>query len=215
VIPKPLYRINLMSSERDELEQLARGYTTPQLIARRARIILMANEEGMSNTEIARELGVNKAKVTLWTQRWSERALEPVSDRLSDLPRPGAPDSITPEQWCRVMALACESPQEYGYPMSHWSSNELAAEAIKQGIVERFSAGHLRTVLQKKTLQPHRIRYWLNAKPDARMDERIADICTLYQEAVQRRDELVMSTDEMDRDPGVGTDRPGSSHVSA
>jgi putative transposase len=150
VIPKPLYRINLMSSERDELEQLARGYTTPQLIARRARIILMANEEGMSNTEIARELGVNKAKVTLWTQRWSERALEPVSDRLSDLPRPGAPDSITPEQWCRVMALACESPQEYGYPMSHWSSNELAAEAIKQGIVERFSAGHLRTVLQKK-----------------------------------------------------------------
>jgi hypothetical protein len=46
-------------------------------------------------------------------------------------------------------------------------------------------------------LQPHRSRYWLNAKPDPRKDERIADICTLYQEAPQRPDELVMSTDEM------------------
>lgn len=154
MILKPRYRINLISSERDELEQLARGYTTPQLIARRARIILMANEEGMSNAEIARSLGINKAKVTLWTQRWSERGLEPVLDRLSDLPRPGAPDTITPEQWCRVMALACESPQDHGYPMTHWSSKELAAEAIKQGIVERLSAGHLRKVLQKKRCSP-------------------------------------------------------------
>jgi hypothetical protein len=110
---------------------------------------------------------------------------------------PQAPDGITPEQWCRVMALACESPRDHGYPMSHWSSRELAAEAVKQGIVEYLSAGHLRKVLREKTLQPHRIRYWLNAKPDPRKDERIADICTLYRQAPQRKDELVMSTDEM------------------
>ncbi|CAD7840875.1 MAG: hypothetical protein, partial [Olavius algarvensis Gamma 1 endosymbiont] len=29
-------------------------------------------------------------------------------------------------------------------------------------------------------MQPHRSRYWLNAKPDARKDERIADLCNLY-----------------------------------
>ncbi len=46
-------------------------------------------------------------------------------------------------------------------------------------------------------MQPHRSRYWLNAKPDERKDERIADICTLYHEAQNRPDELVMSTDEM------------------
>ena len=150
MIAKPLYRINLTFTERCELEQLARGHKTPQLIARRARIVLMANEEGMSNADIASELGINKAKVTLWTQRWIERGLESVVERLRDRPRPGAPDTITPEQWCRVIALACESPQEHGYPMSHWSSKELAAEAIKQGIVERLSAGHLRKVLKKK-----------------------------------------------------------------
>lgn len=150
MIAQPLYRITLTSSERAELERLVRGHSTPQIIARRARIILMANEEAMSNAEIAACLGIDKAKITLWTQRWVERGLEPVRDRLSDRPRPGAPDTITPEQWCRVIALACESPQDHGYPTTHWSGRELAAEAIKQGIVERLSAGHLRKVLQKK-----------------------------------------------------------------
>jgi putative transposase len=179
MITKFRYRINLTSLERDELEQLARAYTTPRQVARRARIVLLANGEGMSNADIATELGINRAKVTLWTQRWLERAGEPVFDRLSGLPRCGAPETITAEQCCRVIALACESPNEYGYPMTHCSSKELAAEAIKQGIVKHLSAGHLRKVLQQKSLQPHRSRYWLNAKPDARKDERIADICTL------------------------------------
>lgn len=146
---KTRYRINLISSERTELEKLSRGHTTPQLIARRARIILMANGEGQSNAMIAVALGINKAKVTLWTQRWIERAMEPIRDRLSDRPRPGAPDTITPEQWCRVIALACESPQDHGYPFCHWSSAELAAAAIEQGIVAQLSAGHLRRVLKK------------------------------------------------------------------
>lgn len=46
-------------------------------------------------------------------------------------------------------------------------------------------------------MQPHRSRYWLNAKPDARKDERIADLCNLYQEAPNRPDEVVISVDEM------------------
>lgn len=149
-----LYRINLTSRERSELQRLERGHTTSQHIAKRARIILMANEEGMSNEEIATRLGTTKGRVTQWTKRWIDRALEPIRDRLSDLPRPGAPDTILPEQWCRVVALACESPQDYGYPITHWSSRELAAEAVRQGIVEHLSAGHLRRVLKKNAAAP-------------------------------------------------------------
>jgi len=115
---------------------------------------------------------------------------------LSGRPRSGAPDTITPEHWCRIFALACKPPQDCGLAITHWSSRELAAEAVKQGIVESLSAGHLRRML-KKTLQPHRCRYWLNAKPDARKDERIADLRNLYQEAPNRPDEVVISVDEM------------------
>lgn len=151
---RTLYRINLTSVERTELERLERGHAPARHIAKRARLILMANEEGLSNQDIATRLGTTKGMVTQWTKRWIDRALDSIRERLSDLPRPGAPDTNMAEQWCRVMALACESPRDYGHPISHWSSRELAAAAVKRGIVEHLSAGHLRRVLEKKRCSP-------------------------------------------------------------
>lgn len=46
-------------------------------------------------------------------------------------------------------------------------------------------------------MQPHRSRYWLNAKADERKAERIADICQLYRHALQSAREIVISLDEM------------------
>ena len=40
------YRINLLASERTILEQLIRAHNTPQLVARRVRIVLLANGGG-------------------------------------------------------------------------------------------------------------------------------------------------------------------------
>lgn len=191
------YRINLLSFEKNELERLIRKQTTPQHIAKRARIILHANEYVATNQAIADDLGISKTDVTRWTKRWTDRAMEPVLDRISDLPRPGHPDVITPGQWCRIIAMACEPPEIYGRPITHWSSTELTAEAIKQGVVEHLSPGHLRKVLKNKELQPHRSRYWLNAKADEKKDERIADICTVYQRAATQVDEITLSVDEM------------------
>lgn len=147
---RALYRINLTFSERSELERLAGAPTTPQHIARRARIILLANEEGMPNQQIAEQFGTTKGKVTKWLKRWIDGALVPIRERLSDRPRSGRPDNISAEQWCQIVALACESPEDYGRPITHWTSRELADEAVKQGIVESLSAGHLRKVLKKK-----------------------------------------------------------------
>jgi len=45
-------------------------------------------------------------------------------------------------------------------------------------------------------LQPHRSRYWLNAKADARKEERISDVCALYAGAPQQTDEISFSVDE-------------------
>lgn len=46
-------------------------------------------------------------------------------------------------------------------------------------------------------MQPHRSRYWLNAKADERKEERIADICSIYQLAPNQHDEITFSVDEM------------------
>ena len=49
---RTLYRINLTDQEQSELERLERGQTTEQHIAKRARIILPANEERLSNCRV-------------------------------------------------------------------------------------------------------------------------------------------------------------------
>lgn len=148
------YRINLLASEREFLEKLVRAHGTPQQIARRARIVVLANGEGWSNREIADALKIHKADVSIWTKRWIERAMEPLAERLCDRPRPGRPDTIRAEQWCRIFALACEPPRAHARPISHWTSRELADEAIKQGIVETLSEGHLRKMLKKRPYSP-------------------------------------------------------------
>jgi DNA-binding CsgD family transcriptional regulator len=55
--------------EREELDRLVRGHSTPQQLALRARIILLA-AEGIGNRESARRLGVTVQTVRCWRRRW-------------------------------------------------------------------------------------------------------------------------------------------------
>ncbi len=129
--------------ERHELEALIRKHNTAQKIVRRAQIILLANGECKSNEEIVTQLGIYSADISRWTKRWIERAQETVIQRLSDLPRIGAPDTFTPEQICQIVALVCEKPESHGLPISHWTQQELVNEAVKQGIVESMSQSQM------------------------------------------------------------------------
>ena len=146
----PKYRIALTEEERSLLRKISRKQTEKNSIVRRAIIILRA-DEGARYQDIAKELGINEQSVTIWIKRWLERKTDPAEERLNDLPRPGTPDTFTPEQWCRIVALACESPSQYGLPITDWTNRELAKEVMKQGIVESISPSHLGRVLKKKT----------------------------------------------------------------
>jgi transposase len=118
---------------------------------------------------------------------------------LADAPRSGRPDTFTAEQYCRIIALACEEPKEHGRPITHWTARELKEEVIQQGIVERISGRHLQRLLHATDLQPHRSRYWLNAKPDPQKEHKIRAVCQLYRQAQEAaaRGELTFSVDEM------------------
>ena len=76
-------------------------------------------------------------------------------------------------------------------------SRELADEAISQGIVESISASQMGRILKKNDLQPHKDHYWLNVKADDRKQERIDDICQVYEQAQKATDEVVFGMDEM------------------
>src|SRR5438270_3219776 len=123
--PKPP-KVHLTVDERRDLDALIRRHSTAQQIALRARIIVAA-ADGQNNSQIARALGLHVETVRQWRTRWlglraASREDLPLEERLSDAPRPGAPARITAEQQCQVVALACETPQQSGRPISQCSS---------------------------------------------------------------------------------------------
>jgi hypothetical protein len=127
--------IVLSIEERSELERLIRGHSTPQHLARRARMIVLA-ADGVGVGESADRLGVWRKGVSAWRARWTAGGEgKSAAERLCDAPRPGAPPTITPEQTCAIVALACERPDAGGAPISHWSTSDLAREAVRRGII--------------------------------------------------------------------------------
>jgi putative transposase len=148
--PKPA-ELTLKETERKELEALVRKHSTPQQVALRGRMILAA-DEGKRNGQIARDLGVSVDTVRSWRMRWiglQAVALSdlPVSERLTDVPRPGRPSQITAEQTCQIVALACEQPKER--PISQWTGREIADEVMQRGIVPKISPRHAARLLKK------------------------------------------------------------------
>jgi putative transposase len=150
--PKPL-ALTLTDSERLALDHLVRRHTTPQQLALRARIILAA-DTGLNNAQIARLLDVQVDTVRTWRSRWL--AFQPISladlpleDRLTDAPRSGKPATISPEQVCQIIALACEPPAQGARPVSQWSSRELADEIIARKIVPGISRRHASRLLKR------------------------------------------------------------------
>jgi putative transposase len=142
----------LSEPERKELEALMRRHSTPQQVAKRARIVLLA-AEGKRNAEIARELEISVDMARTWRGRWI--SLHPISrsdlslrERLEDMPRPGRPAEITAEQTCQMVAMACEQPKER--PISHWTGREIADEVVRRDIVPKISPRHAARMLKKE-----------------------------------------------------------------
>ena len=154
--------LNLSDGERDQLQQLINRHNTPQQIALRTKIILMASE-GQNHREIARNLDINRQMARLWRNRWLETEGKELSivQRLQDRERIGTPVKFSMEQVIELFAFACSPPEDYGRAISHWTPRELAEEIMKQGIIESISVRHVGRLLEEAELKPHQSRYWL------------------------------------------------------
>jgi len=157
-MPRQAPQIVLSKRMRGILKAKVRAHKTPQRLAERIRIVLGASE-GQLNLEEADELGVDPQRVSRWRRRWFEaqdrfeeaeskgatdKELEALAvEVLSDLYRSGVNPKFTAEQLVQIVALACEYPKDSGLPVSHWTPKEVAAEAIRRGIVESISVRHV------------------------------------------------------------------------
>jgi len=154
----PATAVAVASEERAELERLVRAHTTPQQVALRARIILVA-AEGLTNVRVGQRVGVSREAVRLWRDRWAGLQAVPldelgVEERLADAPRPGAPGRIGAEQVCQVIALACEAPALADRPISQWTGREIADEITRRGIVGTISPRHAARLLKRGICSP-------------------------------------------------------------
>jgi transposase len=192
--------VELLETERNELEQLTRKHKTAQQIALRAQIVLLA-DAGLNHRQIGRELKISRDTARKWRRRWlaSAGSDSSVLDRLQDAPRPGAPAKFTPEQLTHLFAIACEPPSASKRPISHWTNWELADEMGQRKIVTCISERHVGRLLAEADLKPHLIRYWLTRSKDEQFDQKVKNVSQVYLTAPQRakKGERTLSTDEM------------------
>ena len=97
-MPKKSSPLPITSAQRQTLETWIRAHNTPQSIAIRAKIILLA-ADGLSNVKIAQEANVTRPTVILWRERFMEGGPEAIT---TILPGRGHPVTYTAEKVQRI-----------------------------------------------------------------------------------------------------------------
>jgi putative transposase len=159
-----LAELILADSEREELLAITRSRSTPQALAKRAKLVLMA-ADGHSNTAIGEKLGWSRPTVGKWRQRYVRQRIQ----GLYDEPRPGGPRSIEDDEVAALIRKTLKTKPKNG---THWTCRSLAAET-------RLSKSTVQRVWSAFGLQPHRQRHF-KISTDPLFVEKVRDIVGLY-----------------------------------
>ena len=152
---------------------------TPQSVALRARIVLMAGE-GESNSEIARTLEVSRPTVILWRQRF---AVGGPSALTETKPGRGRKPTIGAE---KIAEIVHATTQTKPAAQTHWSCRTMAkAQGVSSATVQRIWDAH--------GLKPHRVRTF-KLSNDPRFTEKLTDVVGLYLNPPEKA--IVLCVDE-------------------
>jgi transposase len=170
--------VRLTDDERETLVRWSRRAKSSQALAQRCKIVLGC-AEGMSNQQVAAELGIWPQTVGKWRRRFVERRLE----GLVDEPRPGAPRKITDEQVEQVVVATLErTPAD----ATHWSRTSMAAESG----LSRSTVGR---IWRAFGLKPHQVDTF-KLSNDPQFIDKVRDVVGLYLDPPEKA--LVLAVDE-------------------
>jgi transposase len=167
------------ANQEKRLKYLVTSGKTPQKIALRARIILLAGG-GTANHAIAAQLGISRPTVLLWRGRFQRSG---VPGLMKDARRPGRKKAVAPEAIQRVVEATLRTTPPAA---THWTVRTMArAQGLSRMTVQRIWKQH--------GLQPHRLEtFKLSRDPD--FVEKLRDVVGLYLDPPDRA--LVLSVDE-------------------
>jgi transposase/DNA-binding CsgD family transcriptional regulator len=189
----------LTESQKQEIESLVRNGATPQKIALRGRIVLMAHQ-GTANHAIAQHLDISRPTVLALRSAFAKTGVAAVTGIRK---RKRKATVLTPELEKKILDTTLQSRPGDG--STHWSVRMLARHlAISKTIVHR--------VWQHHDVQPHRVeRFKLSRDPQ--FEAKVRDVVGLYLDPPDRA--LVLCVDEksqiqaLDRTAPILPLRPG------
>lgn len=189
-IGRPKAELVLSEDERETLQRWSRRPKSSQALALRSRIVLACGR-GLSNTQVAQELGVTMPTVGKWRQRFVERRLE----GLLDEPRPGAPRKISDADVERVVTQTLETKPSHA---THWSTRGMAkAAGLSQTAVSR--------IWRAFGLKPHRTETF-KLSTDPLFVEKVRDVVGLYMSPPENA--IVLCVDEKSQVQALDRSQP-------
>lgn len=145
------YHINLTKEEREDVQKVLNGRTTPTSIRKRCNVILMADEaigKTPIHKEIAARCSVSEVTVYQLVKKYATQGLAECLRRRKHKTPPNPP-IVTGEKEARIIALACGEPPE-GY--ARWSIRLLRDKVVELQICESIGRETIRTTLKKHNL---------------------------------------------------------------
>ena len=171
-------KLTIARRDPDALHSAAHSGSLPWFQVQRAKIVL-AIAAGEHQSSVAARLECDEATVWRACQRYRQGGLASLfADRRQG--NSGRPQQISPVQRAQIVELACLEPIAKGLHITHWSSEDLARQAVADKIVPAISPATVRRILHDVDLQPHRTRYWKTARLDARFKERAEQVLWCY-----------------------------------
>ena len=184
--------LSVDSQQQARLTHLARSGKTPQKIARRARVILLASQ-GAANSSIARTVGLSRPTVLLWRQRFARFGVPGI---MREAARPGRRKALPPEKVRAVIEATLHSKPE---GQTHWSTRSMAqAQGLSRMAVQRIWKFH--------QLQPHRVKTF-KLSNDKHFMAKLRDVVGLYMNPPERA--LVLCVDEKSQIQALDRTQPG------
>ena len=171
--------ITLTEDVRATLERWSRRRSTEARLVERARIVLLA-AAGRENKDIALELGITRATVGRWRNRFAARGLAGIE---KDAPRGGRPPKTRDDLVAKIIAMTTRQKPDNA---THWSTRTLAkALGTNRSMVSRVWRAH--------GLKPHLSRTF-KVSNDPNFAEKLVDVVGLYLDPPEHA--LVLGVDE-------------------
>jgi transposase-like protein len=170
--------LQLVSREISHLKLLTQAHRTPQALARRAHLLLLAYAHPDWHTKrLAEAVNRKERWVRKWRRRWQE------THTLIDLPRSGAPRRFSAEVRAQVTALACSLPRSHGVPLSHWSRAELARQVAAIPSLPTISPRTIGRWLSAEQIHPWRFHSWQHIQDQETFLQHARPVLRLYEHA--------------------------------